>query len=154
MIAKCVPKKLEGGSCIENFECQANNCEMGKCKSLMSEMDTQILSTTEQFDLLNFIGFRDKIFRLAYRASRDGWRGYDFHDHCNFIPNTLTIVKTTTGYILGGFVELWWSSRDEYASDKQSFLFSFTNTIGTPFLMKMQRSDGYEAIYTGQSYGK
>ncbi len=99
-------------------------------------------------------GKMDKIFRLCYRASRDGWRGFDFHDHCNGLYNTLTVIKPTTGYIFGGFLNARWDSRGSYNSDQFSLLYTLTNPSNTPAVMKMKNADGANAIYTEQSYGE
>ena len=34
-------------------------------------------------------------FKLLYQASRDGFSTTDFHEKCDKIPNTLTIIKHT-----------------------------------------------------------
>ena len=96
----------------------------------------------------------DKIFRLAYRASRDGWRGFDFHDHCNGLYNTLTVVRSTTGFIFGGFLNARWDSRSTYNSDPYSFIYTLTNPSNSPAVMKMKNTDGANAILTEQSYGE
>jgi hypothetical protein len=147
-------KKLEGASCVSNDDCQCNRCSSGKCKSLITAMDSVILSSTNQINLLNLTGRMDKIFRLAYRASRDGWRGFDFHDHCNGLYNTLTVVRSTTGFIFGGFLNARWDSRGTYNSDPYSFIYTLTNPSNSPAVMKMKNTDGANAIYTGDSYGK
>ena len=116
--------------------------------------DTVILSSDNQMKLVNLIGRSDKIFRLCYRASRDGWRGFDFHDHCNGFYNTLAVVKATTGFILGGFLNARWDSRGTYNSDQFSLLYTLTNPSNTPAVMKMKNADGTCAIHTEQSYGE
>jgi hypothetical protein len=118
-------------------------------------MDSAILSTLDQNNLLSLINKTDKVFRLAYRASRDGWRSTDFHNHCNFIPNTLTVIKSTTGYIFGGFINGQWNSYSQlYNSDPYSFLYTLTNPSNTPAVMKMKNSDGAKAFFTHDGYGK
>jgi hypothetical protein len=117
-------------------------------------MDSAILSSTDQANLLNLIQKSDKIFRLAYRATRNGWRGFDFHDHCNFIPNTLTVIKSTKGYVFGGFINGRWNSYGTYNSDPYSFLYTLTNPSNIPAVMKMKNSDGAYAFYTNENYGK
>jgi hypothetical protein len=151
---KCLSKKAMGIACTDNFECISNTCLVGICNSLITAMDSAILSSTDQANLLNLIQKSDKIFRLAYRATRNGWRGYDFHDHCNFIPNTLTVIKSTTGYVFGGFINGRWNSYGTYNSDPYSFLYTLTNPSNIPAVMKMKNSDGANAFLTHDSYGK
>ena len=150
-VGKC--KRSIGSSCASNSECQTGTCQLGQCKLIA--MDSVILSTLDQNNLLSLINKTDKVFRLAYRASRDGWRATDFHNHCNFIPNTLTVIKSTTGYIFGGFINGQWNSYSQlFNSDPYSFLYTFTNPSNTPAVMKMKNSDGANAFYTDDSYGK
>ena len=39
--------------------------------------------------------------KLLYRASRDGWNASDFHRTCDGKGATLTVVKSSDGYIFG-----------------------------------------------------
>ena len=124
------------------------------CKT-KSNLESVILDSANQTKLISLINKTDKVFRLAYRASRDGWRATDFHNHCNFIPNTLTVIKSTTGYIFGGFINGQWNSYSQlYNSDPFSFLYTLTNPSNTPAIMKMKNSDGAYAFHTDDRYGK
>jgi hypothetical protein len=38
-----------------------------------------------------------------YRASRDGWKGKDFHRKCDNKGATIVIAKISDGYTVGGF---------------------------------------------------
>ena len=49
-------------------------------------------------DLINY-----KELKLEYRGSKDGFKGADFFRKCKNKQNTLMIVKTTEGDILGGY---------------------------------------------------
>ena len=150
-VGKC--KRSIGSSCASNSECQTGTCQLGQCKLIA--MDSAILSTLDQNNLLSLINKTDKVFRLAYRASRDGWKGSDFHNQCNFIPNTLTVIKSTKGYIFGGFINGQWNSYSQlYNSDPYSFLYTLTNPSNTPAIMKMKNSDGAYAFHTDDRYGK
>lgn len=66
-------------------------------------------------------------FELLFRASRDGFKADKFHSMCDRKGPTLTIVRTTTGYIFGGFAMKSWESpqKDRWEADKNSFLFSW-----------------------------
>ena len=149
-ISKC--KKTAGSNCTSNDECSSFSCLAGKCMSLIN--DTVILSSDNQMKLVNLIGRPDKIFRLCYRASRDGWRGQDFHDHCNYIPNTLTVIRATTGSIFGGFINGRWDSRSLYISDPYSYIYTLTNPSNSSAVMKMKNADGANAFHTPDSYGE
>ena len=107
-----------------------------------------------QAALLSLIGKMDKTFILAYRASHNGWRGFDFHDHCNFIPNTLTVIKATTGSIFGGFINGRWDSRNTWNSDPYSFIYTLTNPSNSPAVMRMKNTDGTNAFFNPEAYGE
>ena len=47
-------------------------------------------------------------WNLCYRASRDGWRGQDFHRHCNDIGPTVVLIKVNK-YIFGGYSDQTWA---------------------------------------------
>jgi len=46
--------------------------------------------------------------RLLYRASRDGWGASDFHRMCDDKGATVTVVKSSDGYIFGGYTDVAW----------------------------------------------
>jgi len=53
---------------------------------------------------------------------------------CDGKPNTLALIKSTTGYIFGGYTCVPWSSpgSGEYKRDSTAFLFTLTNSSYTP----------------------
>ena len=50
-------------------------------------------------DLVELCKLSGKEFKLIYRASRDGFEASSFHAKCDYQPRTLTIIKTTNGYV-------------------------------------------------------
>ena len=54
--------------------------------------------------------YPNAIFNRVYNAQEHGWGSYDFHRCCNKKGWTLVILKTTKGYIFGGFTTLDWES--------------------------------------------
>jgi hypothetical protein len=59
---------------------------------------------------------------LLYKGSRDGWTKSKFHELCDRMGPTLTIMKTKAGAICGGFTMQDWSGY-EYKSDSCAFVF-------------------------------
>ncbi len=87
-----------------------------------------------------------------YRASRDGFSGKDFHSRCDRIENSLTVIKSESGNVFGGYTEKAWTSNNQYDRDPNAFLFSLINKENRPF--KVICSDGgKDAIFCGSSYG-
>ena len=91
-------------------------------------------------------------WQLKYRASRDGWEPENFHEKCDGIPNTLTIIKSTKGNIFGGFTEQAWNSYDEFVADPNAFIFSLINKEYKPFKAKCT-DNGRRAIFSHRKYG-
>ena len=62
---------------------------------------------------------------LIYKGSRDGWTKSKFHELCDRMGPTITIMKTKAGAICGGFTMRDWTSDDygEYKSDSCAFVF-------------------------------
>lgn len=69
---------------------------------------------------------------LAYRATKDGFAAKRFHEKCDGVPKTLTIVKTSNSYIFGGYAQEPWDQSGEYIYDKNAFVFSLINKKQAP----------------------
>ncbi|XP_028391976.1 E3 ubiquitin-protein ligase TRIM33-like isoform X2 [Dendronephthya gigantea] len=71
-------------------------------------------------------------WQLCYRASRDGWEGWNFHGRCDDVGPTLTLVKCGTN-VFGGFTDQSWKNHPqrvfglELKHSVSSFLFSLKN---------------------------
>lgn len=66
-------------------------------------------------------------WRLLYMGSRDGFGGRNFHSLCDDRGPTVLVVKTTSGWLFGGYSDVSWSSRfkrGKYASSQTCFLYS------------------------------
>ena len=96
-------------------------------------------------------------FTLLHRASRDGFESKSFHDHCDNIKGTLTIVKTVTGYIFGGYTEVGWKSKNKPALKKGSgyeFLYSLRNPQSTgPIQFPVRYFNKYNSVLHCNRYG-
>ena len=75
---------------------------------ILQEEGSLILKGHEEYRerLLNFLkpvqsGFYP-VWKLCYRASRDGWSAFSFHGACGNRSSTVTIVKVGE-YIFGGY---------------------------------------------------
>ena len=51
-------------------------------------------------------------WRCVYRASRDGWKGRDFHKKCGQIKPTVTLIKVSD-YLFGGYTDQDWASSNQ-----------------------------------------
>lgn len=91
-----------------------------------SEQAAQLLSWVHESEDAAGRG-RQKWLRLelVYRASRDGWLASDFHRCSDGHRATVTVVKSSGGFIFGGYADApWHSANAPIASPGGAFLFS------------------------------
>ncbi|TNV80144.1 hypothetical protein FGO68_gene11162 [Halteria grandinella] len=88
-----------------------------------------------------------KYSSLLYRGSVDTFRVSAFHTKCDYKSNTLSIIKTTEGKIMGGFTTQTWDHSGE-KQDNQAWLFN----IDAPTIFRFKQGSG-QAIGALSSYG-
>lgn len=116
-----------------------------------------ILQSREFYKLNELCEFNSKQtkWKLAYRASRDGFSAECFHKNCDNIANTLTIIQTTNNnYVFGGFTTQTWNaplSGHVFKNDSKAFLFSFKNKFGT--LRKFNITNSIYSVCCKKTYG-
>lgn len=115
--------------------------------------NSSILTSEQAIDLFRLCEFdNEENFRIIYKASIDGFKSMNFHNKCDGIENTLTIVKVKDSkHIFGGFTSAKWNSLDEWLHDKNSFIFSLVNNEDTPLKMKVENFKC--AVYNNPEYG-
>lgn len=115
-------------------------------------MPSTILSPRLLVSLNQLCGLDLKSWSLVYRASRDGFGAKDFHNKCDGVTKTLTVIKATSGNIFGGFTEKSWRSQIEYVQDPKAFIFSLVNKEQKPF-KAMCLHNGQNAIVNDSTAG-
>ena len=91
---------------------------------------------------------------LLYRASRDGWRATDFHSKCDNKGATVTVIKSTGGYVFGGYADLPWASSGQWLSSSNAFIFALQYPSGVaPVKMPLTQAPHSNAMYDHSSYG-
>ena len=91
---------------------------------------------------------------MLYKATRHGFRSVDFHRRCDYEERTVTIIKSTNGYLFGGYIPGSWSTKGSYQRDPQAFLFTLINPYKISprkFVIKTSRAN--YAFYNHYSYG-
>jgi hypothetical protein len=113
-------------------------------------IDSKIISAAPAI----FSAFRQRVFRLLYRGSRDGFQASAFPSRCDGHGNTVTLILSTNNCIFGGYTPLAWSSRNEWVSDPslKSFVFTLKNLHNLPPRIFKQQRENY-AILCNSSYG-
>jgi hypothetical protein len=72
-----------------------------------------------------------RVWVLLYRGTRDGFSASTFHRRCNGSGPTISVIKSSSGYIFGGYNPNSWTSSGNYQKASGSFLFSLTNAWST-----------------------
>ena len=83
--------------------------------------------------------------KLLYKATRDGFSGSSFHANCDGKANTVTIIKTDSNFVFGGYTAAAWKSDDTYSTDTTAFIFSLRRN-GTTYNEKYMVQDATTAI--------
>ena len=141
-----------------------NNEEIEKLKQEIKLLKEQINSSTESINKVNKIYFEESTIlednfeknmlikfiedndnskkgiirtKLLFKATKDGDKSADFHNKCDFMGATLTIIKSENGRRFGGYTSISWEkSKGHYSTDGINFLFSldtskfYKNTTG------------------------
>jgi len=110
---------------------------------IASIFDSTILDKQNQLAIKELCEFPlEKMWKMQYRATRDGFTAQNFHSKCDGIANTLTVIKSEHGNIFGGFTEKAWKSTNGGCADPKSFIFSLVNKDNKPF----------KAVFTNSEY--
>ncbi len=113
-------------------------------------MDTIILRNRPDFlklqKWLNSANCKSPTLKLLYRASVDGWDASDFHRTCDYKGATLTLIKTTRGYIFGGYTDKSWTSSNESVSSDNAFVFHLSCHEGSPAQKYNVRKDAIKGV--------
>jgi hypothetical protein len=114
-------------------------------------INSTILTQDQSIQLLNLTNFQsNKVFKLIYQASKDGFSGYNFHAKVDGKINTLTIIKSDK-YIFGGFTTQDWGGSGVYKYDLNAFLFSLVNPYNISVILNITKPE--YAIYAYNYYG-
>jgi hypothetical protein len=110
-----------------------------------------VCSDQEKSLIRMFFAKTIKQLRLLYRASDHKFCARKFHEKCDGISDTLTVIWTEFGKKIGGFTPLKWRSSQHVAKvaddSKESFIFSLTRND------KFTLTQPEQAIYNHQNYG-
>lgn len=110
-----------------------------------------VYSEGEKSVLRKFFTKKIKETKLLYRASDNDFGVKKFHQKCDGIADTVTVVWTEFGRKVGGYTPLKWSSPQAggFVADNsmESFIFSLSQND------KLIMQEPGSAIYNGQNYG-
>ncbi|KAJ5073421.1 hypothetical protein M0811_08829 [Anaeramoeba ignava] len=103
--------------------------------------------------LKNFIS-NDELFysmKLGFSTKNDGFSNEKFHKKCDGKKESLAIIKTTNGFVFGGFTKIGFGSKGGYSNpDSHSFIFTLKNPKNYP-PSKFKYKSG-DSIYRDPNY--
>ena len=121
---------------IENIENKLDNIE----KKLMEKkereikienIDSNILTDITNIELINnrlkndeILRKKNIVYKLLYRATRDGDDASIFHQKCDNKIQILAVFKTTKGLIFGGYTDVGFKGSGKCIKDDKAFFFS------------------------------
>jgi hypothetical protein len=114
--------------------------------------DSLILSSSDAMQLYTYINISMSSDKLLYRGTRDGFIASSFHSLCNETANTVTVIKTDSDYVFGGYTASPWKSDYSYGNDPTAFIFSLRRN-GEQNNQKFTVNDARTAIYNSPYYG-
>ena len=100
-----------------------------KKESILFEKSTIIKKEYERKLLESFIKENDSSKKevypiLLYKATVDGDNAGNFHQKCDFMGATLTIVQSENGRRFGGYTSASWDKANHWVTEGINFLFS------------------------------
>ncbi|TNV76678.1 hypothetical protein FGO68_gene15243 [Halteria grandinella] len=107
-------------------------------KWFATQIQKSILINNEKQVKLLLEGLQSKRFKLELlmRGSRDGFKASTFHELCDDQGPTLSVIKSESGCIFGGYTEVSWKETqiDDAKTDPMSFIFTLDHHyIHRPF---------------------
>ena len=125
-----------------------------KNKAALENIDSKILTKVEDLKFIeNAYKNNDQLLmkktfkpKLLFRATKDGDSASIFHNKCDNIRHTLTLVKTNNGFIFGGYTSENWNGSGIYKKDDKAFCFS----IDLQKIYKNKKTD--KSIYCNNNF--
>jgi len=127
--------------------------ERAKCFFGGSLLNAQCSSALFKFLSTTKCDSAKKQWKLIYKASKDGFASTTFHTLCDNQGETITVIKSSNGYIFGGYNPCNWTSTSVYTNDMKTFLFSLVGAKGfQPTLIPSMTGKG-NSTYGCSTYG-
>jgi len=124
---------------------------INRLNSSSSFMNSSILTRNEGISLTQMLNYPTDA-KLIYRATRDGFNSSSFHSKCDRISNTVTIIKTTSNSVFGGFTSAAWTHYNEHIYDANAFIFSLRR-LGYQNKQRLNVTSSSNALFGYYYYG-
>jgi hypothetical protein len=123
-------KSERSKSCITK-EINSKNIKSIDSKIITSQHVELISSWIDRYDITNKLTSDTTYnFKLLIRGSRDGFSPKKFHEVCDCLPHTVSVIKVKYhNEILGGYNQITWDSDSMLEIAKDNFIFSFRDKV-------------------------
>ena len=121
-------------------------------KKILNFFDSNIIKNNNEYisNLINWINSNKEInTELLYRKTRDGDSFDTFHNLCDNQGNTLILIESKEGFIIGGYTTLNWDNESGWKKDNNTFVFSLTNNK----VFRKNENSKSSSIYCGKDTG-
>ena len=113
--------------------------------SIILDKLSNILNKDDASLIISWLPKKPLEFKLLFDTKRDGDYSSTFHDKCDGKSPTLVVIKSSIGYIFGGYVTAAWNSNNNnQISAPNSFIFSLNQKQ-----KYYASSENYSIIYGG-----
>ena len=105
-----------------------------KDEEITKKIDSKIIKEKKELDFLEerlkrndpLLMKKTVVYKLLYRATKDGNNANSFHRKCDNISGTLIVLKTNKGMRFGGYTEKTWNGNLEYKKDNPGIAFCYS----------------------------
>ena len=122
-------KKQKNKNKINEKKITANNLK-NMFNIYLNSLESKLLTSNDQLELIktgikNYDNKKKIKIKLLFRASRDGDNNKSYHEKCDGISPSISVIKTKTGYTFGGYTDCSLNSNSGCTKTNNSFIFSF-----------------------------
>ena len=132
-------------------------------KMSLNKIDSKIINKKEELEFLEnrlknseILKKKNITYKLLYRATKDGNNMQIFHNKCDNIMGTLTIIKTTKGMRFGGYTEQIWNDDNKKGvqrKDGKNVCFCFSLDLFKIYNFDYYNNKNDHSIHGYYNYG-
>jgi hypothetical protein len=119
----CLKELKQFNKIYFEYSCDMLQNDINRIEELQNWLtDSAIMNRKECVSLIKMTNC--KVGVLLYRATRDTFQAAIFHQKCDGVKNTITIIRNNLDYVFGGYASAPWNSTGQYINDPNAFIFT------------------------------
>jgi len=144
---------------MNNYIARNGNHKSRKQEHL--DFDSSILTKSNHVRALRDFLSEDEIpsgLKLLYRGStqrntQDGMNAATFHQKCDNMGSTVTVVKNIEGYIFGGYADKSWKQSGQSIHSDKSFLFGLhCHDVKPPTKLRVKEDKNIDLLFLNSNF--